>query len=458
MALVNRRVVALVAIFLAALCALFLNVERLDDIYFSISTGNFNGSTSDQRPLNPWFPVLETVEDASLSWLAHNSRSLRALMQCTTQRSCRPRQADVVITASTHFLRALRGGVSGEQVWANSIIAALDDLGYTVLYADSNRHASTLHSLVPDLVRAVIFEETEVDKCVTSNLCVKSPQHPLGIPVWKMFTLTFFAGTISPIPLDARWVLAPEEYSTGHLYIGYSVERTCTSLPVVPTEQRDPVAFVYGKHKGYWQEKNFAWSGVNWARPPPGLEDELGLKLPPGFKFLACADKTYTDDPELPLPEGITNLCSTRPLPQAAFTEQLSKVRLLVGVGRPWVSPTPYDALCQGIPFLNPIHTRDRAHPENRTKWTAQHDGLKAEDAPLIYNVYRDADEKVRERAFWTAVIRGVNTPIERHILERMTMSAVRERVEAWLQHDWRKDAEDLMNERRAKGGKLFTL
>lgn len=228
-------------------------------------------------------------------------------------------------------------------------MAALDDLGYTVLYSDSNRHASTLYSLLPDLVRAVILEGVDMDKCANSDLCVKSPKYPLGIPMWKIFSLTFFAGTNAPVPLDTRWVLSPEEYGTGHLYIGYSVERTCTLLPVIPPEQRDPVAFVYGKHKGYWQETAFAWSGVDWTRPPPGLEEELGLKLPPGFKFIACADEKSTPDPKRPLPEGITNLCSTRLLPQPAFTEQLSKARLLVAVGRPWVSPTPYEALCQGL-------------------------------------------------------------------------------------------------------------
>lgn len=69
------------------------------------------------------------------------------------------------------------------------------------------------------------------------------------------------------------------------------------------------------------------------------------------------------------------------------------------------------------MPFLNPIHNWDVRAEENRTKWSAQHDGLREEDAPRVYNVFKHKDEKLREREFWTAVLRAVNTPVDRCVL-----------------------------------------
>lgn len=177
------------------------------------------------------------------------------------------------------------------------------------------------------------------------------PQHPLGIPVWKLFSFTFFPKVNKPLPLDERWVLAPEPYAgSAHFHIGYSIERTCAWRPDV---QREPVAVILAKHKEYWQDAHFAWPGVDWTRPPAGLEQELGLALPSGFKFVTCVDEMYTKEPTRALPAGVENLCPNgRKLGQAAFIERLSKALLLVGIGRPWISPTPYDALCLGMSQL----------------------------------------------------------------------------------------------------------
>lgn len=104
----------------------------------------------------------------------------------------------------------------------------------------------------------------------------------------------------------------------------------------------------------------------------------------------------------------------------------------------------------------------DERDPEDRTKWVAQHDGLKYEDPPKVYNVLVSKDPRERWEQFWEAVLHAVNTPIDRcvdgpcvlgltscprYILERMTRAAVRQRVEAWLKHDWKADAEALMKE-----------
>lgn len=91
-------------------------------------------------------------------------------------------------------------------------------------------------------------------------------------------------------------------------------------------------------------------------------------------------------------------------------------------------SPTPYEALCLGVPFINPIldvspplvgylllltHNFltqwDRAQPGNRMKWTAQHGMLKLMNPPYVYNVFKDDLD-----GFMEAIEAAVTTPIDR--------------------------------------------
>lgn len=49
---------------------------------------------------------------------------------------------------------------------------------------------------------------------------------------------------------------------------------------------------------------------------------------------------------------GIVNLGQ---LGQQDFVRELGQSKILIGMGDPWWSPSPYNALCQGVPFLNPV-------------------------------------------------------------------------------------------------------
>ncbi|KAJ6597111.1 hypothetical protein DFH09DRAFT_1304868 [Mycena vulgaris] len=69
-------------------------------------------------------------------------------------------------------------------------------------------------------------------------------------------------------------------------------------------------------------------------------------------------------------------------MPSNEFYDQLSLV--LVGGGFPLTSPTAYDALCFGVPFINPVAKWDPADPTNRDKWAVQHEMLKHLDPPYV--------------------------------------------------------------------------
>lgn len=74
-----------------------------------------------------------------------------------------------------------------------------------------------------------------------------------------------------------------------------------------------------------------------------------------------------------PIPQLPASLKNVGLLPQADFYDAVSRSRVLVGVGLPLMfellyslcgttidrlcrSPTPYDALCLGVPFINPVN------------------------------------------------------------------------------------------------------
>lgn len=37
------------------------------------------------------------------------------------------------------------------------------------------------------------------------------------------------------------------------------------------------------------------------------------------------------------------------------WERELADSKVMVGVGNPWMSPSPYHALCLGVPFVNPV-------------------------------------------------------------------------------------------------------
>jgi len=168
-----------------------------------------------------------------------------------------------------------------------------------------------------------------------------------------------------------------------------------------------------------------------------------------GIEFVLGANDDA--DGQVTLPRGLTNYGF---MSQPDFVDALSKSLVLVGVGRPVTSPTPYEALCLGVPFINPILTWDRNDPKDRTKWQTQHGMLKLLDPPYVYNIYKEDLD-----GFVDAIADAILTPINRYVLERMRMSAVTARLRAILEKDWKGEAAELLTKRLAAGeGPLFTL
>ncbi|KAF7367922.1 hypothetical protein MSAN_00857100 [Mycena sanguinolenta] len=424
------------------------------------------------------------------SWMAENDRTIASLFRCVEQGNCR-NQTKVVILAGGPFRGVLRGDNGGEAIWANSTIIALQRLGYSFLYSSSRERTSHLYSMFRNLVIAIFADVPDVKACFHDHDCVRVERNLRGIPAWKLFSFHFWSSADNP--LGRKWTLSPElvsdiihvEAVTDHsldaverycilgvshsmpladqspdsynTYLGYSIEPQCAHQTHIPFDVRPAQAFVYSKHV-----QNFNGSKYAWA---PDFFDEASAAA--GVEFIAGVHGT--DLPEF-FPSNITNVGF---MAQADFYSVVANSRVVIGVGRPVThvlsrfsvshfgstksghrSPTPYEALCFGVPFINPILNWDRKNPTDRTRWDSQHDTLKYLDPPHVYNVFKDDKE-----GFINAVVQATSTPIESFVLPDMRISAIEARLGGILETDWKAEAAELLADRKAsRVGETFWL
>jgi hypothetical protein len=133
-------------------------------------------------------------------------------------------------------------------------------------------------------------------------------------------------------------------YSHDHLF-RYSIEKVCSINPIVPLSQRENRAYLLMKELVYVYEDRFAWNTSFF----PSASHDLNMSFVGGWNINL---KYYNWDPEdqegvddiEDREHGVINLGNIN---QTQFVQELGKSKVLVGVGNPWWSPSPYDALCR---------------------------------------------------------------------------------------------------------------
>ncbi|KAJ6485575.1 hypothetical protein C8R45DRAFT_997083 [Mycena sanguinolenta] len=379
--------------------------------------------------------------DHKYAWIDENQKATHALFSCIPRGDCAQNQTKVVLIASYPFIDLMqRGYVGGEAIWALSTITALNNMGYSVLYAHKTESAIELYQLYANLITMVIVNVDQMDWCIREEVCVRSPANPAGIPVWKLFAFHFWSGHVHP--LSPKWTFSPEDYKTNN-YLGYSIEPQCSRHPFVPHSERPRQVYILAKFLKFFNPKERAWA--------PELFDAAANEAGVSF-VMSSRNSSETKLTPGDLSPSIENI---GPVSQDEFYNVLSRSVALVGVGNPIISPTPYDALCLGIPFVNPIFSWDKQDPTNRTRWETQHNYLKELSAPYVYNVFVGDHD-----GFVNAIKSAVDNPIESYVLERMRMASVEYRLGKMLEYDWRAEAAELLEERKAGRvpGKLFEL
>ncbi|KAI0036928.1 hypothetical protein K488DRAFT_40011 [Vararia minispora EC-137] len=378
-----------------------------------------------------WFP--QYVSDDEL-WVGHNTGAFRSLLSCMQRDSCGPNQVHLVIIGSWFIRDALLPTkFAGEHVWCRDHafqLQALDNLRYTYVFATDNLDIARIHKMFPSLVIAILFEPFDLQGCLDDEIrCVKSARNPHGIPVWKLLMFTFWAEARGP--LGEKWTLSPEPYQRlsrnypHNAYVGYSIESTCYAHPTIPHSERPDQV--------YFMSKKAQWFVSSWPRDfYDAAVDELGVQFVMGLHDSTAKVPDHPDIPlaqsNIPFPKGVKDLGALQP---HEFLAELSRSKAIIGLGAPVTSPTPYEALCLGVPFINPIKSWDYYHPKDRYSWNTQHDMLKFMDAPYVYNVFQN-DKK----AFVRAIKSALETPIQPFVFDDMKLPAIQKRLHAILQRD----------------------
>jgi len=119
---------------------------------------------------------------------------------------------------------------------------------------------------------------------------------------------------------------------------------------------------------------------------------------------------------------------------QDAFLDAVAHSKVMLGIGRPRISPSPWQALCLGVPFINPVKRTNPADPSNQLKWTTQHDTTRILSPPYVYHVQAGDSE-----ALMDAFQKILENPIDRFIPEHMLFSSMQNRVAYLVDRDGKK-------------------
>lgn len=113
------------------------------------------------------------------------------------------------------------------------------------------------------------------------------------------------------------------------------------------TNLKEDNAFILAKRTDYFYNRN--------SVPPeywPHLKPDTGLSA------LSVAQDDHRDAGEvgLPIPEGVNTIGRVS---KEMFEEVVGKSKVMLGIGRPLISPSVYSALCQGTPVIMPYFGKD---------------------------------------------------------------------------------------------------
>ncbi|WVF68323.1 hypothetical protein IAT40_003088 [Kwoniella sp. CBS 6097] len=362
---------------------------------------------------------------------------------------CGTNQTTVVILASLWFALAYAGtDTAGESVYAQSVISTLNAHNYSYVFTSLGWWNHDMRKTVELWrrhrwnTRLVLADPEQVDVCykLTEQECLKTKENMEGIEPWRV--LSFWYWDDPRNPLGTQFTLSPSPRNDNH-FLSYSIEPTCRRLPYLPTHERahPPQAYLLAKQMHYLEDK----PEFSWTLPTlKGLETQYSIRVVAGMK--EDDDETSKRVKEI----GLTNFGR---LGKIEFYEQLARSFVFVGVGRPRISPSPWDALCMGVPFINPILTWDEEDPLNRTKWHAQQWHMTDLNPPFVYSVKAHDLDGLSQ-----AVGEALANPIESYIPDYMKFDFACQKTAELIEGDWRGKAEKLLEERIANGGQTFEL
>ncbi|KAF8998237.1 hypothetical protein BDQ17DRAFT_1328891 [Cyathus striatus] len=339
-----------------------------------------------------------------------NYKTMLDLQTCVALKNCGPNQQKVAILAAHWFEEAyFLGFRGGEGIWALSMIVVRNN----------------------------------PKDCYTSNSCIKSQQNPRGIPAWKIFDFDYFPNIFGKNPnefLDARWILSalPNTVNPGSdHYIGFSQETTCTQYPVIPLSERANTIWLFMKQLTYIYVPSFAWSVADFHN----LIRDLSMSITGGWAieegYMRYRTSLGPDDKLEDIADPVNGIFNLGVLDQPGFLDNLRKARVMLAIGDPRWSPSPFEALCLGVPVVHPYWKHEDGAIEYQNGFLAQY------GPPYVYHVEAHNYQQLHD-----AIKVASETPINRFIPKIMTEAALRDRLVNLMETNWRSEANILLQNR----------
>ncbi|RXK40427.1 hypothetical protein M231_02260 [Tremella mesenterica] len=407
------------------------------------------------------------------SW---NEPTIDRLIACLTENTCEKGQETLIILQSPHFLNAQRGLTSGEDIWAASSLEAFQSLNYTLVYTFGVLDTVLVYQTIPDLVTSIWWASADFLKCLQCNDenyqstekpfgagrqtgtkgCPKKEGFEDGIPVWKSWIFHFWQDPRHP--LGHGWTLAPEDYAKWkpgkeqNRYLGYSIESRCRSQKHFSPEEREHCAVALGKLPSYFDpdQKTFTWTNQL---------DLLVHAMPRGsdrkqFEIIAFAGPT-DENTAMGVTLNTSGVVNYGKKPMAEWNSVVARSKLLLGVGRPFTSPSLRDILGpNGRPekakteimkahagsirramLRSTIHQSDTQVGQSKSGRSKQVGHAAQQPQEHITSHQGDGNE------LQAAVLSALTNPIKRYIPPAMGLAAVRERHKQIIESDWEAEA-----------------
>ncbi|KAJ9103192.1 hypothetical protein QFC21_002615 [Naganishia friedmannii] len=415
---------------------------------------------------------------SELSWHdqinARNMKSIRTLFGCLVYfgtrealpEECSDNMLNVMVLHDWWWDLALEGGSeSGETVWLRAMVETFQGQNYTMV--SLNWHAYhylvKVYNALPDVVSFIYARDTLAISCLSDPRCrsdfppnttavTETPvEQRRTIPSWKLFTVDYWGARpgdhgrskhayglqwgeeMTFNPLGNEWTISPFPYP-GHTHIPLTMEKSCLQLEVVSHGQRKNEVTVLGKLFEYFYRTSFVPQDI-W------LSFENTTSLSP----IANAHALKTDS-EDDTPPGLVN---KGPVAREDYYEQVANSKVFLGIGRPEISPSPYLALCLGVPVVLP-YFGEKAVPDGWDLYhsaAVQHGPAASIRPPYVYSYHVDDNENM-----YAAVQAARDNPIERYIPDEMRDANVRSEILKLVTTDWHARSREIEAARETRG------
>ncbi|CAK9785868.1 unnamed protein product [Cutaneotrichosporon oleaginosum] len=401
-------------------------------------------------------------------------RAINRITNCALGVTACPERPLIVSDYEFIYNPEHKAGVAhGEEVWVSSLVEGIRQMGYEMLIFNKDENRTWNYTrLLDKSIHMYFTDANHAFRCFHNPHCVRPEDYvrpathaieepPAALrgvlPAWRIFGLSFWGARpnkYNAIFLDTakhwgingddgheewshhvlgtKWQIVPFAYP-GHTDIPMTIEQACLQTPVVPLHEREDGILILGKHAPYL--RGGIIKGIH-----PAWDDIVRAMKREGVDFWLTAKP----DPKMPFPEGMVSLGWQAP---AEYRRKAGSAKAMLGIGMPSISPSPYEALCAGVPVVLPKNGNHSASGWEMFEPTwFQHGPLQALGTPYVYSYDGSDPQDLVEQ-----LTKAVNTPIEPFIPPDMTTKAVFARVKEVIEHDWEAEYHAV---RAANGGR----